>query len=93
MYSPTFVGYFPKKLKIHAFLVLLHFTLLCFTDVAFFYKLKARPSTNKKIPTGLFAILTLLQCSETKPTLSPRYTFTLSNLCINSWVLLSSFCQ
>lgn len=48
MYISTFIRSFAKNFKIHASLILLHFILLRFTDVAFFYKLKARLSTGKK---------------------------------------------
>lgn len=56
-------------------LVLLCFALLRSTDVVF-YKLKARPSTLKKITT----CDTLLPRSGTEPALSPRYACTFSAL-------------
>lgn len=38
--------------NLQAYLILLLFILLCFIDIAFFfYKLKVRPSTSKKILT------------------------------------------
>ena len=37
-----------KKTYIQAYPILLHFALLCFIDVAFFYKWKAKLSTGKK---------------------------------------------
>lgn len=46
-----------NKLIIQAYLILLRFALLCFTDVAFFYKLKARPSTSRKIMTCFIGVV------------------------------------
>lgn len=42
--------------KIEAYLVLVHLTLLCPTDVAFFPQLKAKPSISKKITTRFIAV-------------------------------------
>lgn len=48
-----------------------YFVLLQFTDVIFFYKLKAKSSISKKITTYFIAIV-LYWCSGTKPMLSQR---------------------
>lgn len=53
------------------------FIALCFVVIhksCVFYKLKARPSTNKKIITHFIAILTLLPSCGTESTISARYT-------------------
>lgn len=47
--------------------------LLHYTDVAFFYKSKAKPSISKNIRTCFIAIVSLLRWSGTKPEISPRY--------------------
>lgn len=52
----------------HTYLV-----LLCFSDVTFFYKLKARPFTSKKIVTCFIVILILLQWSASDPVIPLRY--------------------
>lgn len=50
-----------------------HLPLLSFTDFAFIYKLKARPSTNKKVTTLFVAILSLLWWSGTESAIFLRY--------------------
>lgn len=62
-------------------LIQAYLALLRFTDVAgfFFFKLKARPSTTKRLRLALTrftAILALLQWSGTEPAISPRYACT-----------------
>ena len=60
-----------------------HFTELCFIELCrccSFYKLKARPSTSKKMTTYcdvcFIAILAFLQWSGTDSTVAPRYACT-----------------
>lgn len=56
--------------------ILSHFILLYFTNVVFFYKLKAEPSTSKKIMTDFVTPLTSLYSrliAGTKHSVFPRY--------------------
>lgn len=50
-----------------------YLTLLYFIGIAFFTKLKARPSTRKKMMIYFILILDLSQWSETKHTISLKY--------------------
>ena len=63
---------------LQAYLSSLHLALLYFTDVVFiyyFYKVKVRSSTSKKIMTCFIVILTSAQWSDANPTVSPRYVW------------------
>ena len=66
------------------------FIVLCFTELHrrhfFFFlnKLKARPSTSRKIMTSFIAILTLSQRSGPEPAVPPRSA-------IFDWILLNAY--
>lgn len=49
--------------EIQAYLILLYYTLLHFTDFCIFYKLKARPSTSEKIMSYFIAVVWNQTCS------------------------------
>lgn len=59
--------------------------------VVVFYKLKARLSTHKKIPTHFTVILALVGLSGTKTTLPPRYCECNSACCIVSVIYIYTF--
>ena len=62
------------------------FIALCLTEHhrCIFYKLKARPSTSKKIITCFIVILTILWWSGTKPAISSKM---LRVICVDRIVL------
>lgn len=61
---------FQEGFQVQAYIILLCFALLHFTDIMFFHKLKARHSTSKEVMTRYVVVLALLQWSRTEPIIS-----------------------